>query len=74
MKFVVIHTIKGFSVVNEAEVYVFLELPSFLCDPVNAGNLISCSSASLKPRLYIQKFSVHVLLKPSLNFELALGF
>ena len=73
-QFVVIHTIKSFRIVNEAEVYVFLELPYFLSDPMKAGNLISGSSASLKPRLYMQKFSFHVLLKPSLNFELALGF
>ena len=73
-QFVVIHTIKSFRIVNEAGVYVFLELPYFLSDPMKAGNLISGSSASLKPRLYMQKFSFHVLLKPSLNFELALGF
>ena len=50
--------------------FFFLKLPCLLHDPVNAGNLISCSSASLKPRLYIWNFSVHVLLKPRLkNFE-----
>ena len=48
-KFVVIHTVKGFSIVNEAEIDVFLELPCFLHDPVYVGNLISSSSASLKP-------------------------
>ena len=69
-QFLVIHTVKGFSVVNEAEVHVFLELPCFLHDPTRVGNLISASSASLKPSLYIRKFSVHVLLKPSLkDFE-----
>ena len=65
-----IHIVKGFNVVNEAEVDVFLEFSCFLYDPVNADNLISGSSAFLKPRLYIWKFSVHILLKPSLkDFE-----
>ena len=69
-QFVVIHTVKGFGVVNEAEVDVFLKFPCFLCDPVDAGNLISGSSAFSKPNLYIWKFSVHILLKPSLkDFE-----
>ena len=64
------HRVKGFSVVNEAEVDVFLELPCFLYDPTNAGNLISGSSAFTKSSLYIWKFSIHVLLKPSLkDFE-----
>ena len=67
LQFVVIHIVKGFSVVNEAEVDVFLEFSCFLYDPVNADNLISGSSAFLKPRLYIWKFSVHILLKPSLK-------
>ena len=53
--------------VNEAEVDVFLQLPCFLHDPANVGNLISGSSASSKPSLYIWKFSVHILLKPSLQ-------
>ena len=57
-QFVGIHTVKGFSVVNEAEVDVFLELPCFLHDPANVGSLISCSSASLKPSLYIWKFLI----------------
>ena len=65
--FVVFHTVKGFSVVNEAEVDFFLEFPCFLHDPVCAGNLIFGSSAPLKPGLYIWKFSIHVLLKLSLN-------
>ena len=52
-QFVVIHTLKGFSVVSEAEVDAPLELPCFLHDPANVGNLISDSSASSKPRLYI---------------------
>ena len=62
-QFVVIHTVKDFSVVIEAEVGVFLEFPCFLYDPANVGNLISGSSAFFKTRLYIWKFSVHVLLK-----------
>ena len=67
LQFVVIHATKGFSIVNDAEVDVFLELPCFLHDPTNVGNLISDSSASLKPSLYIWKFLVRVLLKPSLK-------
>jgi len=67
---VVIHTVKGFSIVNEAEVDVFLEFPCFLYDPTNVDNLISGSSAYLKPTLYIWKLSVHLLLKPGLkDFE-----
>ena len=58
-----IHTIKGFSVESEAEVDISLELPCFLYDPMEVGNLISSSSAFLKPTLYIWKFSVYVLLK-----------
>ena len=70
LQFVVIHTVSGFSVVDEAEVDIFLELPCFLHDPPNVGNLISGSSASLKPSLYIWKFSVHIVLKPSMkDFE-----
>ena len=69
-QFVVIHTIKGFSVVNEAEVDVFLEFSLFFYDPTDVGNMISCSSAFSKSSLDIQKFFVHELLKPSLeNFE-----
>ena len=65
-----IHTVKGFSIVNEAEVDIFLEFSSFLYDPTNVGNLISGSSASLKPNLYIWEFSVYIQLKPSLkDFE-----
>ena len=69
--FVVIHTIKGFNVVSEAEVdFFFLEFSCFLHNPVNVGNLICGSSAFFKPSLYIWKFCVHVLLKPSLtDFE-----
>ena len=69
-QFLVIYTVKKFTVVNEAEVNVFLEFPSFLYDRVNIGNLIPGSSAFYKPSLYIWKFSVHVLLKPILkDFE-----
>ena len=69
-QFFVIHTVKGFSIVNEPEVDVFLELPCFLHGPTHVGNLTSGSSVFSKPSLYIWKFSVHVLLKPSLkNFE-----
>ena len=60
-----IHTIKGFQVINETETDVFLEFPCFLYDPTNVGNLISGSSAFSKPSLYIWKFSIQVLLKPS---------
>ena len=62
-QFVMIHTVKGFSVANETEGDVLLEFLCFLYDPVNVGNLISGSSAFFKTRLYIWKFSVHVLLK-----------
>ena len=61
---------KGFGVINKVEIDVFLELSSFLYDPTDVGNLISGSSAFSKSSLNIWKFSVHVLLKPSLeNFE-----
>ena len=69
-QFVVIHTVKGFCVVNKAKVDVFLELSCFSDDPVDVGNLISGSSAFSKSSLNIWKFMVHVLLKPGLeNFE-----
>ena len=69
-QFVVIHTVKGFAIVNKSEVDVFLELSCFFHDPTDVGNLISGSSALSKSSLNIWKFSVHVLLKPSLeNFE-----
>ena len=64
-QFVVIYTVKGFSVVNEAD--VFLKFSCFFYDPVDVGNLISDSSAFSKCSLNIWKFSVHVLLKPSLK-------
>ena len=69
-QFVAIHTAKGFSVVNETEVDVFLELSCFFYDPTDVGNLTSGSSAFSKSSLNIWKFMVHVLLKPDLdNFE-----
>ena len=69
-KFVVIHTVKGFGIVNKAEVDVFLELSCFFDDPVDVGNLISGSSAFSKSSLNIWKLMVHILLKPGLeNFE-----
>jgi len=64
-QFVVIHIVKGFDIVNEAEVDAFLELPCFFYDPTDVGNLISGSSAFSKLNLYIWKFLVHILLKPS---------
>ena len=64
------HTVKGFSIVNETEVDVFLEFLCFLYDPVNVGNLISGSSAFSKPSLDISKFLVRVTLQPTMkNFE-----
>ena len=69
-QFIVIHRVKGFSVVNEAEVDVFLELSCFLYDPVDVGNLISGSSAFSKPSLNIWRFLIYVLLKSCLeNFK-----
>ena len=66
-QFVVIHTIKGFSVVSEAEVDAFLEAPCFFYEQINFGNLISGSSAFSKSSLYIWKISAHILLKLSLK-------
>ena len=69
-QFIVIHTVKGFGVVNKAEVDVFLELSCFFDDPTDVGNLISGSSAFSKSSLNIWTLMVHVLLKPGLeNFE-----
>ena len=69
-QFVVIHRVKGFSIVNEAEWDVFLGFSCFFYDPTDVGNLISHSSAFSKFSLHIWKLSVHVLLKPSLmDFE-----
>ena len=67
---VIIHTVQGFSIVNQAEVDVFMKFSCFLHDPMNVGNLIYGSSAFSKPSLYIWKFLVPILLKPSLkDFE-----
>ena len=69
-QFAVIHTVKGFDLVNKAELDVFLELSCFFYDPADVGNLISGSSAFSKTSLNIWKFMVHLLLKPGLeNFE-----
>ena len=69
-QFAVIHTVKGFAVVNEAEVGVFLEFSCFFYNPMDVGNLTSGSSAFSKSSLNIWKLLVHILLKPSLkNFE-----
>ena len=66
-QFVMIHTVKGFSIVNETEVDVFLEFPCFLYDPANVGNLISGSSVCSKPSLDIWKFLAHVMMKPTMQ-------
>ena len=64
------HTVKGFGIVNRAEIDVFLELSCFSDDPADVGNLISASSTFSKTSLNIWKFTVHILLKPGLeNFE-----
>ena len=69
-QFAVIHTVKGFRVVNEAEVDFFFEFPCFFYDQTGVGNLISGSFAFSKPSLYIWKMSVHILLKRNLkDFE-----
>ena len=68
--FIVMHTVKGFGIVNKAEIDVFLELSSFFDDPADVGNLVSGFSAFSKTSLNIWKFTVHILLKPGLeNFE-----
>ena len=66
----VAYLVKGFSIVNEAEIYVSLEFSCFFYDPADVGKLISGSSAFSKSSLYIWKFSVHILLRPSfMDFE-----
>ena len=65
-QFIVIHTVKGFGLVNNAEVDVFLEFSYFFYDPTDVGNLISGSPAFSKSSLDIWEFSIHVLLKPTL--------
>ena len=68
--FIVIHTVKGFGIVNKAALDVFLEFCCFFDDPVDVGNLISGSSAFSKSSLSFWKFTVYILLKPGLeNFE-----
>ena len=66
-QFIVIHTVKGFGIVNKAEIDVFLELSCFFDDPADVGNLISGSSAFSKTSLNIGKFTVHILPKPGLE-------
>ena len=69
-QFVVIHTVKGFGIINKAEIDIFLELSCFFDDPADVGNLISGSLAFSKTSSYICNFSVHILLKLSLkDFE-----
>ena len=69
-QFIVVHTVKGFGIVNKSEIDDFLELSCFFHDPMDVGNLISGSSAFSKTSLNIWKFMVHVLLKAGLqNFE-----
>ena len=69
-QFIVIHTVKGFVIVNKAEIDVFLELFCFFCDPVDVGNLISGSSVFSKSSLKTSNSTDHMLLKPGLeNFE-----
>ena len=69
-QFILIHTVKGFGVVNKAEIDVFLELFCFIHDPVDVGNLIFGSSAYSKTGLNIREFTVHILLKSGLeNFK-----
>ena len=66
----IFYTVKGFGIVNKAEIDVFLELSCFFHDPMDVGNLISGSSAFSKTSLNIWRFTVHILLKPGLkNFE-----
>ena len=73
LQFIVIHTVKGFGIVNKAEIDVFLELSCCFDDPADVGNLISGSSAFSKTSLNIWKFMVHILLKPGLeNFDITL--
>ena len=66
-QFIVIHTVKGFSIVNKPEIDVFLELSCFFNDPSDVGNLISGSSAFSTTSLNIWKFMVHILQKPGLE-------
>ena len=63
-----IHTVKGFSIADEMETYVSLKFPCFLYNPVNVGNLISSSSSFSKPSFDIQKFFIHLMPKPSMQY------
>ena len=72
-QFIVIHTVRGFGIVNKAELDVFLKLSCFFDDPADIGNLISCSSAFSKASLNIWKFTVHVLLKPGLENQMVIA-
>ena len=67
LQIVMIHIVKGFSIVYETEIDVFLKFPCFLCNPENVGNLISSSSSFSKPSLDMWKFFVHIMLKPSMQ-------
>ena len=74
-QFIMIHTVKGFGIVNKAEIDVFLELSCVFHDPADVGYLISGSSAFSETSFNIRKFTVHVLLKPGLeNFEFLLAY
>ena len=66
-QFVVIHTVKGFHIVNEAKIDIFLEFPCFLYDPANVGSLISSSPSFSKPSLDIWKFLVRIMLKTNMQ-------
>jgi len=66
-QFIIVHTVKGFGIVDETEIGVFLKFPSFFYDPVNAGNLIPDSSSFSKPSLDIWNFLVCIMLKPSMQ-------
>ena len=69
-QFIVIHTVKGFGIVNKAEIVVFLALPCFFHDPADVGNLISGSLPFQTQFVYLEVLLVHVLLKPNLkDFE-----
>ena len=72
-QFIVIHTARGFGIVNKAEIDVFMELSCFFDDPADVGNLTSGSSAFSKTSLNIRKFTVHVLLKPGYDIYLSLS-
>ena len=66
-QFVMINTVKGFSIVDELKINIFVKFPCFLYNPVNVGNLISSSSSFSKPILNIWKFLIRIMLKPSMN-------